>query len=334
MHARRNGTISGMSAPGSTGFLASACVPLEHLEAALRAAAFRVHRDDTGLTVQHDHFVTRLDVVPPEAQASHTTPLLAAVTVRTELPPELAEVFDTPSTFSMANRAAAGGALTPSDGGPFVGARLTIGDGEQASASPQMWALHAQLLLSAMTTGAEALLGAVRVQLAVEPESTSASEWQPEHFARANNFLAKWCHCSCDPDERSLVAEFSLVDGPASAPGHPTALWQMAADQHPYLGGGLFCALSLPQRFEDAEVLDRVLMRLNELEMAPRDLAPHFGAWTRGVAGDNPAYCAFVTNPFESTPGVIGNLSVWALARARWAHRALSDLGYPAGADN
>ena len=104
----------------------------------------------------------------------------------------------------------------------------------------------------------------------------------------------------------------------------------MAADQHPYLGGGLFCALSLPQRFEDAEVLDRVLMQLNVLEMAPRDLAPHVGAWTRGVAGDNPAYCYFVTNPFQGTPGVIGNLSVWALARARWAYRELSAMGYPA----
>ena len=76
--------------------------------------------------------------------------------------------------------------------------------------------------------------------------------------------------------------------------------------------------------------IDSVLMQLNVLEMAPRDLAPHVGAWTRGVAGDNPAYCYFVTNPFQGTPGVIGNLSVWALARARWAYRELSAMGYPA----
>ena len=258
-----------MSASGPTGLLAQV-VPLDHLEAALRSAAFQIRRDETSLTVQHDHFVSRLDVMYPEAQASDAVPLLAAVTVRTELPPELADVFDTPSTFSMANRAAAGGALTLTAGRPFVGVRLTIGEGEQASVSPQMWALHAQLLLSAMTTGAEALLGAVRVQLAVEPESTSPSEWRPEHFERAHGFLARWCHCSCVPEERSLTAEFSLADGPASAAGHPTALWQMAADQHPYLGGGLFCALSLPQRFEDAEVLDRVLMQLNVLEKIGR----------------------------------------------------------------
>lgn len=303
-------------------------VPLEQLETALRTAAFQVQREDAVLTVQHEYFSTRVEVVGPDTHPSDSARLRAAVQVRTDMPAQLAEVFETPATISMANRTAAGGALTVDEGRRFVGARLTIGDGEQASVSPQIWALHAQFLLSAITTGAEALLGAVRVQLNVEPESASASEWTADHFTRAHAFLAKWCHCSCVPDERALTAEYALADGPASASGHPTALWQMAADQHPYLGGGLFCALSLPNRFEDPDALDGALLRLNYLEMAPRDLAPHFGAWTRGPSGDTPAYCSFITNPFHSTPGVAGNLSVWALARARWAYRVLSAMGH------
>ena len=68
-------------------------------------------------------------------------------------------------------------------------------------------------------------------------------------------------------------------------------------------------------------------MKLNELEMARLDLPPHFGAWTLGRSGDNPAYCSFLPNALHNIPMIAMNMSAWAMGRARWANHALASMG-------
>ena len=104
----------------------------------------------------------------------------------------------------------------------------------------------------------------------------------------------------------------------------------MQADAHPYLGGGLFCVLSMPHHVADSATLERVVKRLNHLEMAPQDLPPHLGAWTQGRRGDNPAYCCFLPNMLHTNLLIAMNLSVWAIGRARWAHGVLASMGIAA----
>jgi hypothetical protein len=103
----------------------------------------------------------------------------------------------------------------------------------------------------------------------------------------------------CTTGGLGLTAEFALRDGAASAlmGDHGTALWQLAADQwHPEMGGGLFCLLQMPHQVKNAKQLERLIMQLNRLELAPEDLAPHFGAWCPGRVGMNPAYVCFLPN--------------------------------------
>ena len=53
----------------------------------------------------------------------------------------------------------------------------------------------------------------------------------------------------------------------------------------------MFCLLQMPHQVKDAKKLDQLIMELNQLEWAPQDLAPHFGAWCRGRIGTEPCLC-------------------------------------------
>ena len=53
---------------------------------------------------------------------------------------------------------------------------------------------------------------------------------------------------------------------------------------------------TLSSTFSDKNYLYSVCMKLNNLEMEPCDLPPHFGAWTIGVHGSL-AYICFFANP-------------------------------------
>ena len=111
-----------------------------------------------------------------------------------------------------------------------------------------------------------------------------------------------------------FTAEFGLGSEDICAiAGHKTALWTMSSkDSHPALGGGLFCLLQLPVSFENEQLL-KILNILNTAEMAPNDLPPHFGAWTTGQRGDNPAYVAFLPNIMHSeAKNIHVNMSIWA----------------------
>ena len=66
---------------------------------------------------------------------------------------------------------------------------------------------------------------------------------------------------------------------------------------------------------------------LNNMEMAARDLPPHFGAWCTGKLGNNPAYLSFLPNALHSVSGIAANVAVWALGRAQMANAVLASLG-------
>jgi hypothetical protein len=73
--------------------------------------------------------------------------------------------------------------------------------------------------------------------------------------------------------------------------------------------------------------MDTILNQLNQMEMAPDDLPPHFGAWCKGNLDNNPAYVAFFPNVMHAVEGIALNASIWALHRAELANAALASLG-------
>jgi hypothetical protein len=299
-------------------------VPLDQLQLGLGATTLKCKRVDDSLVVTHEHFSTTVRVVPPDAYESNTGPIQAVVQVSTALPSEIAAHFQGP--IGLVNRFAATGALTADGVRRFVGARLTIYEGECGADNLDVWDLHAQLLLVAITASTDAVLGGMRVGMGMEAAKTSPSLWGQRDFEQVKSQLSKFCVCGTEGD--ALTAEIGLVGGAVhSTLGHATALWQVEADTHPYLGGGLSCRLSLPHRVPNSEKLELILLALNKAEMAARDLAPHFGAWTMGPTEDNPVYCSFLPNVLHANVGVAMNMSVWAIARARWAHGVLASIG-------
>jgi len=297
-------------------------VPLDDLEAALAQTTLTTKRDGHSLIVTHPSFATRVDVLAPANRGAENRPIKAVVQVRTDLPRELAARFSKPEMTVAMNAMATLGALTYDDGKVFVGSRLTMYEAEQA------WNIQFPLLLSSVIASTDSLLGAMRRTFAGESAETSASAWGERDFEQVQAYLSRLCVCTTD--RMGLSAEFGLRDGAISAAtgDRDTALWELLADQpHPEMGGGLFCLLQLPHQFRDESRLDSALLRLNQMEMAPHDLPPHFGAWCRGRIGNNPAYVSFLPNDIHSVAGIAVNVSFWALNRARWANAMLSSTG-------
>lgn len=89
--------------------------------------------------------------------------------------------------------------------------------------------------------------------------------------------------------------------------------------------------LQLPHRVADPSRLAEVLRQLNQLEMQPPSLPPHFGAWCAGTLGDNPAYVSFLPNALhDAAPGIAANMTAWASARAECANITLASMGITA----
>jgi hypothetical protein len=80
----------------------------------------------------------------------------------------------------------------------------------------------------------------------------------------------------------------------------------------------------MPHQMQDQKRLQRVCVQLNNMEMAARDLPPHFGAWCEGKLGNNPAYVSFFPNALYSASGIAVNAAFWALNRAQWANAMLA----------
>ena len=297
-------------------------VPLDDLLIALAATTLKAKREENSLIVQHEKFVTRVDVVQPEHRDSANGTIKAVIQIRTELPAALSVFLDKPGLATTMNAMATLGSIGVDNGKSFIGSRLTMYDEEDA------WKIQFPLVLFSIIGAAESILGALRRMMNNGESKHGASDWNQYDLQQAEKMLSNIC--ACTTGGLGLTAEFGLREGAVSAitGDHHTALWQLRADQpHPEMGGGLFCLLQMPHQLSTEDRLDRILENLNKMEMQPHDLPPHFGAWCRGRSDNNPAYASFLPNALHSLPGIAVNMSVWGLARAQWANAMLASMG-------
>lgn len=279
--------------------------------------------EGNALVARHEHYTTRIEVVPPEKRESENGPIRAVVRIVSELPAPLREFIDAPDKVIVLNMYAALGALTYENGKVYIGSRLTIYEVEDAWGN-----LHLPMLLFTTICGAEAIIGGTRRSLTGEGACGGDSDWTKDDMNQVLRILSRFCVCT--PGGRGITAEFGLEKGAVSAATghHKTALFQLMADQpHPELGGGLFCLLQMPHQITDVKRLRQVCVQLNNMEMGARGLPPHFGAWCVGNLGNNPAYVTFLPNVLHNVDGIAANVSVWAFNRAEYANAMLARLG-------
>jgi hypothetical protein len=260
-------------------------------------------------------------VVPPAKRECSDGTIKAVVQIKTEIPKEIACDGLLSELTGAINAKATLGALTVEKDRHFIGSRLTIYEQENA------WNVHFGLLLFTVIGAADLFLGSLRTVFSREEPLKGASSWTEHDLNFVETHLTRIC--ACTTGGLGLTAKFSLNHGQVSAAcgDNHTALWRILADQpHPALGGGLFCLLELPHQIVDESRLDAILNQLNQKEMAPADLPPHFGAWCHGNLGNNPAYVSFFPNVMHSIGGIALNASIWALHRAEWANAALASL--------
>jgi hypothetical protein len=300
----------------------SSGVPLDDLKNAINQTNLKASRDGNSLIVRNANLITRVDVVLPVDRECDDATINAVVQVKTELPKELsASLLSSRQIAGTINKMATLGALTIERDRCFIGSRLTIYEQENA------WNLHFGLLLFTIIGAADSFLGALRRTFTKQKRSKGISAWTEEDINSVESYLSRFCMCTTGGV--GLTAEFSLTEGETTATfGHQhTALWQIFGDQpHPEIGGGLFCILDLPHRVDDESRLNAVLNRLNQMEMSPQDLPPHFGAWCQGNLDNNPAYVAFFPNVMHTVEGIALNASIWAQHRAEWANAVLLRL--------
>jgi hypothetical protein len=297
-------------------------VPLDDLEVALKATSLNTIRDGNSLVVRHPNFSTHVDAIRPANRETEDGLINEVLVVRTALPREFAAKFSKPEMSTAMNTMATLGALTADGEGIFVGSRLTMYEGEQA------WKIQFGLLLFSVIGSTDSLLGAMSRMFSGQDGKKSASAWVERDFEQVSAYLSNVSVCTTGG--LGLTAEFGLREGAISAAfgDHYTALWRLQGDQpHPEIGGGLFCLLQMPHQIPDEARLDRILVQLNQMEMAPHDLPPHFGAWCRGQIGNNPAYVSFLPNALHSAAGIAVNMSIWAFHRANWASAMLASMG-------
>jgi hypothetical protein len=280
------------------------------------------------LLARHEHYTTRIEVLPPENCESENGPIQAVVRVITDLPTPVQSLFQGREAAVMAayNSFAGLGALYGNGGTVQIGSRLTIYQAEDAWGT-----LHLPMLLFTTICGSEAILGGLRRTMTNEEERGGESEFTDSDLEQVAGYLSG--NCVCTVADRGLTAEFSLTDGNDSAVfgDQKTALFQLFADQpHPELGGGLFCLLQLPHQVHDEDHLQRLCLQLNDMEMEAHDLPPHFGAWCPARSGNTLAYATFLPNALHSVSGVAINNAFWAMNRAQWANALLASLGVSA----
>jgi hypothetical protein len=298
-------------------------VPLDDLRTAINQTNLKTSREGNSLIVQNANLITRIDVVPPANRECGGATIEAVVQIKTQLPKEIVGAFLSDLRLvGTINAVATLGAVTVEKDRCFIGSRLTIYEQENA------WNLHFALLLFTIIGAADSFLGSIRRVFNNEEPLRGGSAWTQQDLSLVESSLSKICVCTTGG--LGLTSEFSLRNGATTAlyGDHHTALWRILADQpHPALGGGLFCLLELPHRIVDESRIGPILNQLNQMEMAPHDLPPHFGAWCPGHLGNNLAYVAFFPNVMHEVEGIALNASIWALHRAEWANATLTSLG-------
>ena len=300
-------------------------VNLDELSQLLSACNLGVKQSGDGLIVKHRELETLVAIERPEIAETENGLIKAIVKIKTYLPKEISHFLSTPESTVAMNAMVTLGALTVEDGKLFIGSRVTIYEEEDA------WNIHLPLIFFATIINADSLLGAMGKTFTGAELNHSDSDWVDEDFDNVERILSTICVCTTG--HLGLTAEFSLREGEVSAVAghHRTALWQLSADEpHPEMGGGCLCMLQLPHQISDESKLKKIIVQLNQMDMAANDLPPHFGAWCIGRMGDNPAYVSFLPNALHSVDGISVNFSIWANARAQWANAMLASLGVTA----
>ena len=298
-------------------------LPVDAIENALTLGNMSVTRTADGLIGRQGRITARIVIEHPAETISGDREIRAIVTVKSELPVELAPLFERPGGFAVFNRFATLGALGMEEGVPVVGSRITLYEEEDALN------IQIPMILGAALIAPQILMESVRrVLTGAVGNSAGESAWGEKDFALVHQYLSRMSVCNADAG--GLTAEFGLRRDSISAitGDHHTALWRLFADQpHPEAGGGLLCCLEMPHRAVDDEALHVTLAKLNAMEMAPLDLPPHFGAWCPGTLGDNPAYVSFLPDSLHDVSCIAVNMSFWAFNRAQWADAMLPSLG-------
>jgi hypothetical protein len=297
---------------------------LDALAALLAATDLKTSRERGTLVVKHEHLSTRVELATPDGSDSPMGPIESVVQIRTDLPDEMTRmIIADRERGALMNRMATLGALTIDNNRIFVGSRLTILESDNA------WNIQVPMILMSIIGAAETMLTATRKALTGQIDGTGKSAWGESDLELVERRFAD--QCVCLSDETRVVAKFPLRSEPGSTTvgdAH-TALWKIASDEpHPAIGGGIFCALELPHRLSNQAHLAQVLAQLNQFEMQPQALPPHFGAWCVGTSEHNPAYVSFLPNALhEMAPGIAANMTAWAWARAQWASITLASMG-------
>lgn len=298
-------------------------IPLDDVLLLLAPTTIRASMEGSVLVARHEHFTTKVDVVAPKQRQTPDGNIQAVVRIRTELPKAIQGIFKAPEMTADLNALSSLGSLCWDSRKVYVGARLTVYEGEGAWPTLQL-----PLLAFSVIGATDAILGGMRRQFGNEAPRDGISDWTEQDMQEVLDCLAS--RCACTGGGLGITAEFGLSDGEASAArgDHGTALFQMMADQpHPEVGGGLFCLLQMPHRVNDHSELRRLCLQMNAKEMEAVDLPPHFGAWCPGQIGDNLAYVAFYPNALHEVRGFALNAASWALGRALWANQYLTGLG-------
>ncbi len=301
-------------------------IPLSSLLPMLQPTSIRARLEGATLIADHGTYTTRVEVSPPAPEATGPDAIRAVVRVLTTLPDALASQGNlaTPAGTAMLNSFASLGAVTLSGKKLVVSSRLTIFEREQHAWTP----LHLPLLLFTLLSSAEAVLGGLRRAFGQQGNRPGRSEWTDADLTQAQRMLEQVSVCT--GGRGGLTAEFALTDGAVSAgAGHrATALFQLSSEEaHPELGAGLFCVMHMPHTIADEARLQQICARLNQRELDALDQPPHFGAWCPGRIGSGPAYVSFLPNALHRVAGIAGNVSLWAMHRARWAHDVLAREG-------
>ena len=297
-------------------------VPLGALKEILEKTTLVPALEKNCLRVTYENLTAILTVEKPTGSSDTNLEVEAIICIKTYLPKEMLEFLSKPALINQVNRMTTFASLIKDESGVYLGSRLTIYKDETG------WNIYFPLLLYSLICTNEIFNHSLRYMINPGSDSAEISEWTDQDFEFTKSYLDNICVCNVG--ELRLTAEFGIeADGISAMAGDQTALWQMFADQpHPVMGGGLFCILQLPFRFEESKLLT-VINVLNGSEMKPENLPPHFGAWTTGNADDNPAYVSFLPNILHSEAKNIQlNMSIWANARVQIAKSSLLSHGY------
>lgn len=259
---------------------------------------------------------TVIEVLPPPRSVSPD--ISAIIQVRTLVQQAKDKGGFSVSMQGTLNALAAGGSL------------IKLWDGRQAVVSRITWYrrdnawedVQRVLVGLAAFQGATPQIRGSAVELGIrEPRFTGDSAWNDCDFKSLESLMSK--HMFCNASDTGFTAEVVLEgSGITMADGSLTALIQMSAASHPYLGPGLLCRLSMPNAFASQECCAETAADLNRLEYEGWDEAYHFGAWCTND-GQTLSYVSFFPNHTKGNNSLMMNWPFVLGARAKWAHSVL-----------